>query len=181
MINLSQLARESPNYPLLKKFKSIFIPDTYLANNVLDYQENAPKLEFPAYKRFPITDKYMDRAYIIINNVGLKRYSLSDITLPNWFIVHDDSSEEVVYWNENDKLFPTKTSFEQLQKNEGLKDDDFVSEVFLEYLIHNSMSSIVDVNKYVNHDSFKKEKRNYLSKIINGLLPEFNTGLRPAF
>jgi hypothetical protein len=181
MINLSQLARESPDYPLLRKIKSALKPDIYLADDVLDYQENAPKLEFPAYKRFPFASKFMDRAYIIINNVGIKKYSYNQVTLPDWFIIHDDSAQEVAYWNANDKLFPTITSFEQLQESQGLKDDDYVSEVFLEFLIQNHMSSIVEVNKYIHYDNPKKEKRNYLSEIINGLIPEFNAGLRPAF
>jgi hypothetical protein len=181
MINLSQLARESPNYPLFRKIKSVRNPDVYLADNVLDYQENAPRIVFPSYKRFPYTDKFMDRAHIILHNVGLKRYSCNNNTLANWFIIHDDSSQEVAYWNAEDELFPTRASFENLQDSQGLEANDWVYEVDIEYLIQNGMTSIVEVNKYASNDSSKKEKRNYLSEIINGLLPEFNPGLRPAY
>ena len=73
MLNLSQLARESPEYPLLGKIRSFRYPDIYLAENLADYQENAQSLEFPWYKRFPFPYKFMDRACIIFQNIGLKK------------------------------------------------------------------------------------------------------------
>ena len=97
MLNLSQLVRESQEYPLLKKIRNFRNPDIYLAENLADYQENAQSLEFSWYKRFPFQDKFMDRAYIIFQNVGLKKLVYEKMEIPNWFVLHDAFGQELIY------------------------------------------------------------------------------------
>jgi len=178
MLNLSQLARESPDYPLVGTIISFRNPDIYLAENLVDYHQNAPSLEFPWYKRFPLPDKSMDRAYIVFKNVGLKKLNL-DPDKPNWFVLHDDSGQELVYWNADHKTFPTMASFDQVQAKQGLKDDDWVYEVCVRYLIHSNLSSVVQVSRH--RFSNRKLERVSLTERIMSLFPEFEPQWQPAF
>src|SRR3989344_2613805 len=51
MINISEIIRQQPETSFFKKLRSLRDPDIYLAENIRDYRENAPNLEFPWYKR----------------------------------------------------------------------------------------------------------------------------------
>lgn len=179
MLNLSQLARESPNYSIVRRIRSIRDPDIYLAENLADYQHNAQSLEFPWYKRFPFPDKFMDRAYIIFQNVGLKKLNYEEIEIPNWFILHDYSGQELIYWNADNESFPTVASFEEVQKQQGLKDDDWVYDVFVRYLIPSNLPSVVEVNRY--KFSNRKPEIDSLAERIRSFFPEFEPEWQPAF
>jgi len=179
MLNLSHLARESPDYPLIKKIRSFRDPDIYLAENLADYKKNAPHLKFPWYKRFPFPDNFMDRAYIIFNNIGLKTLSYHSNEIPDWFLLHDDSGRELVFWNGNHDLFPTMDSFDNVRERQGLKDDDWVYDVFVRYLIHHDLPSIVEVNKY--KPSNRKPEKDSLAERINHFFPEFKSDWQPSF
>ena len=177
MLNLSQLARESSNYPLLNKIQNIIDPDIYLAENIADYKENAPNFEFPWYKRFPLTE---DRVYIIFQNIGIKTLEDEErIIIPNWFVLHDDSGQELVYWNSDSKLFPARASFEEIQETQGLKEEDWVYDVFIRYLIKSNFPSIAEVRKYNFSD--KKPERDTLAERIKSFFPEFEPSLQPSF
>lgn len=179
MLNLSQLARESPEYPQLRKIRSIRDPDIYLAENLADYQENAQSLEFPWYKRFPFPDKFMDKAYIIFQNIGLKKLDHEGMEIPNWFVLHDDSGQELIYWNANHELFPTTASFDEVQAEQGLKENDWVYDVFVRYLIPSNLPSVVEVNRY--KFSNRKPEKDSLTERIGSLFPEFEPEWQPAF
>ncbi len=170
MLNLSQLARESPNVSFVRKIRSFRDPNIYLAENLADYQQNAPILDFPRYKRFLSQDKFMDRAYIIFQNVGLKKLSHKRIEILNWFVLHDDSGQELVYWNADHELFPTLASFDEVQEKQGLKEDDWVYDVFIRYLIPSNLPSVVEVNKY--KFSNRKPEKDSLAEIIKDKIGE---------
>jgi len=179
MLNLSQIAKESSNYPVLRKIQNFKDPDVYLAENLADYHENAKLLEFPWYKRFPPSSKFRDRAYIVFQNVGLKKLVNGEMEIPNWFVLHDNSGLELVYWNADHELFPTLASFDEVQAEQGLKEDDWVYDVFVRYLIPNNLSSIVEVNRY--RFSTKKPEKDFLAKRVRSFFPEFEPELQPAF
>ena len=129
MLNLSQLARGFHDSPLFKRIQSIRNPEIYLAENLADYQENAPSLEFP------FSYKFVDRRYIIFQNIGLKKLVYEEMEIPNWFVLHDNSGQELIYWNADHELFPTMASFDEVQAEQGFKDDDWICDVFIRYLI----------------------------------------------
>jgi len=178
MLNLSQLARESHNYSKLEIIQSSLYPDIYLAQNLVDYQSNSRELKFPWYKSI-IPNMLEDRAYIIFQNVGLKILVHEQVKFPNWFILHDDSGEELIYWNANHELFPATNSFRKAQQQSGLKNDDWVYDVFVRYLISKDLPSIVDVRKYKFSD--KQPEKDSLVKRIRNFFPEFRPELQPAF
>lgn len=177
MLNLSQLARESPNYPLMWKIRSFRDPNRYLAENLADYQQNALKLEFPWYKRFSFP--HMDRAYIIFQNIGLKKLSHKGHEIPNWFALHDDSGQELVYWDTDHELFPALASFDEMQAEQGLKEDNWVYDVLVRYLIKHNLPSIVEVNRF--NSSSRKPKKDSLAERIRSFFPEFKPELQPVF
>ncbi len=179
MLNLSQLTRESQEYPLLGRIRSIRYPDIYLAENLADYQEDAQSLEFPWYKRFPFPDKFRDRAYIIFQNIGLKKLTHKEMEIYNWFVLHDESGQELVYWNANHELFPTLASFDEVQAEQGLKEDDWVYDVFIRYLIPSHLPSVVEVNRY--KFSNKEHEKDFLAERIKNFFPEFEPEWQPAF
>lgn len=179
MLNLSQLERESQDYSLLRRIRSFRDPDIYLAEDLTDYQKNASELEFPGYKRFPFRDKFMDRAYIIFQNIGLKKLIYEEMEVPDWFILHDDSGQELIYWNENHQLFPTIASFDEMQAEQGLKDDDWVYDVFVRYLISSNLPSVVEVNRY--RFSNRKSEKDSLTDRIKSFFPEFDPEWQSVF
>lgn len=156
MLNLSQLARESSDYPLFRRIRGILDNDIYLAKNVKDYWQNAPSLKFPSYKRFPFLDNSMDRAYILFQNVGLKKLKHGMDESSNWFVLHDDSGQEIVYWN----------------AEEDIKYDDWVCDVFVKYYRSFNLSGIVRVNKYCFLN--KESKRSSLHEKIRSFFCGFN-------
>ncbi|MFW6047365.1 MAG: hypothetical protein ACOCP4_06250 [Candidatus Woesearchaeota archaeon] len=179
MLNLSKLARDSPEYPIFRKIRSIRDPDIYLARSLADYKENTCSLDFPWYKRFPFTDNFMDRAYIIFQNIGLKKLSYEEVENPNWFLIHDKTGQEITYWNSDHDLFPTLTSFDELQSEQGLKEDYWVQDVFARYLISSNLLSIIEVNR--NNFSNRKLEEESLVDKIKDLFPNSEPELRPAF
>ena len=165
MLNLSKLARESSNYSLMTKIKLHRNQDVYLAENLRDYKKNAPTFEVPWYKTFPILDGSVDRAGIILQNVGLRKSSHE-----NWFLLHDDSGSDLVYWNADNPYFRAAISFEEAQEQQALKEDDWVYDVFLNYLIPDDLPNIVEVTKY--KFSNKKPEKNSLAETIKNFSPE---------
>ena len=178
MLNLSQLARECHEYPILRRIRSLRDPDIYLAENLVDYQESAKSLEFPWYKRLPFPDKSMDRAYIIFQNIGLKKLVREKMEIPNWFVLYDDSGKELVYWDADHELFPTIISSDKVQAERELK-DDWVYDVFVRFLIPSSLPSIVDVSAY--RFSNTKPKKESLAERIRNFFPEFESEWQPVF
>ncbi len=183
MLNLSQIVRESPNYTLIQKVKNFRAPDVCIAENLADYQKNAPNLGFPWYKRSPLSSMFGDKAYIIFRDIGLKKLLLEKVEVPNWFVLHDYSGQELVYWDANNVLFPTCESFDEVHEKQGLKEDDWVYEVIVRYSQHStqkklSLSSIIKVNKY--NSSNKNPKETSLIEKIRSFFPEFKPKLQTA-
>src|SRR3989344_6426559 len=130
MINLSEIKRQ--NQPPLRRLKSLLTPDYYSAEDIAEYKREAPKLQFPWYKRFDSPVEFMHRAYIIIQSVGLTKIQ----TPPNWVVVHDSSGEELVYWNDSHDLVPALTSPDEF------KEEDWAYEVCIRYIIPKEFASI---------------------------------------
>lgn len=171
MINISDIIRQQPETSFLRKIRSLRDPDIYFAENIRDYRENAPNLEFPWYKRdILFYSDCDDRAYISIMNVELNKLKINNFEIPNWFIIHDETYTEVVYWNANSDLIPTLHSFEELQEKQGLKDGDYVYDIFLRYLIKKDFTSIVEVRKY-NFSNKKPEKESIIER-VRGFFPK---------
>jgi len=175
MINLSQFARESTEYSIWKKMRSLRRPDIYLAENIKDYRENAPNIDFPWYKKSSPHLDFMEEAYISILNVGINKLLLEGLEIPDWFVIHDESGSDVVYWNKKNYLTPALLSFEDAQENQGLRDGDHVYDIFLRYMIKKDFTSIVEVNKY----KFSNKKRNRESAIER--VKVFSPLLDPSF
>ena len=149
MLNLSQLLRESQEISFFKKIISLRDPDIYLAENLKDYQENYKSVEFPWYKRFPFP-KFIsnddDRIYILFKGIGLEKPVRKDIIIPPyWFILHDDSGQELVYWNKDSGLFPAAVSFEEMQE-QGFKDNEWI-EALVRCQLKSGFLSIADIRK----------------------------------
>ena len=165
MINISEIIRQQPETSFFKKLRSLRDPDIYLAENIRDYRENAPNLEFPWYKRgVPFVKDSDERVYISIMDVGLSKLKINNIKIPDWFVIHDETYAEVVYWNINSNLIPTLHSFEELQEKQGLKDGDYIYDILLRYLIKKDFPSIVEVRKY-NFSNRKPEKESIMERV----------------
>ena len=171
MINLSQLARQSNEISLFEKIKSLRRLEIYLAENIRDYHENAPKLKFPWYKRdILFRMDYDDRAYISIMNVKLETLKeKGEIEIPNWFLIHDDTGKDVVYWDSEGDLLPASHSFVEAQEEQCLRDGDWIYDILLRYLIKKDLPSIIEVRKY-NFSRKKPEKDSLLDR-VKDLLP----------
>ena len=149
MINLSELGRSSLVVPIWKKTQSLRDPDIYLAENIADYKENGPNLVFPWYKRFPSSDNFMDRAFISLMGVGIdKLRDKSGIEISNWFIVHDESGAEVMYWGGRNDVLPTIQTYAEAQEEQRLCDGDFVYDIFFRYLINHNLPNIIELRKF---------------------------------
>ena len=165
MINLSEIIRQQPETSFLRKLRSLRDPDIYLAENIRDYRENAPNLEFPWYKRsVPFVKDLDERVYISIMDVRLNKLKINNFEIPNYFVIHDETYAEVVYWNINSNLIPTLHSFEELQEKQGLKDGDYIYDILLRYLIKKDFPSIVEVRKY-NFSNRKPEKESIMERV----------------
>src|SRR3989344_1463356 len=117
MINLSEIIRQQPETSFLRKLRSLRDPDIYLAENIRDYRENAPNLNFPWYKRgVPFVKDLDERVYISIMNVRLNKLKDGRIEIPKCFVIYDNTGHDIVYWDSDNKYFPTLYSFEELEQ-----------------------------------------------------------------
>lgn len=162
MINISEIIRQQPETSFLRKLRSLRGPDIYLAENIMDYRENAPNLEFPWYKRESIFyhADFMERAYISIMNVGLNKLRINNIEIPDLFVIHDETYTDIVYWSNS-------IPFEEVQ---GLKDGNYIYNILLRYLIKKNLPSIVEVRKY-NFSNRKLEKESIMER-VRGFFPK---------
>ena len=127
-------------------------PDIYLAENMGDYRENAPKIKIPFIQKIIS----IPRIYISINNVCIERLKVKDYIVPNYFKVHDDTGEDIMIWDKGNPLFSALHSFEEVQEKQFLKDKDWIQELFFRYYLNYDFPSIVEVNKYKKR-YFQKE------------------------
>ena len=104
--------------------------------------------------------------------------SIGKLEIPNWFVLHDDSGLELVYWNADHELFPTLASFDEVQGQQGLKEDDWVYDVFVRYLIPHNLASVVEVNKY--KFSSRKPERDSLAERARDFFPGLEVEGQPA-
>ncbi|HII71714.1 TPA: hypothetical protein HA265_03085 [Candidatus Woesearchaeota archaeon] len=152
MINLTRLSLGSPRYTPFEKIRLAIETDFYVAENMADYKNEAPKIINPWYKQlnyFPFSGELFDRAAIILNNVRLEVCGKDpDDKGPDWFRVSDSTGEDRMYWSVHDMYFSAAHSFEELYERQGLKDGDWVHEVLVLYWIKKELPIICNVQKY---------------------------------
>ena len=177
MLNLSELGRASPDCSLWHKFRTFRDPDIYLVENMQDYIDNVRSIPFPWYKKpFPNILFSHERAYIIIPNVGIRTIEQElnlDVDMEsNFFVVHDDTGLRVMYWGgEEENYFNSIQSFETASETQGLKDDDWVYDIFVRYIIKADLPTIIEVRKY--KFSNKKPETKTLAERIKEFIPQF--------
>jgi len=165
MINLSELAIKSPEVSLFRKFSLMRDPYIYLAENIRDYKENISKIEFPWYKRkgFMLNSS---RAYISIDNVRIDKSNKH-----NFFEISDSTGEDIMYWG--DEFFSQIYSFEEAQKQQGLKLGDKIHNIYFIHIIDHELPLIIEVQKYPQD---KPPKNNYprkksIKERLNEIIP----------
>ena len=94
----------------------------------------------------------------------------------NFFGPYDNTGQEVMFWR-NNPPFCAKMSFEQVQEEQGLKEDDYVHEVFSLYLLESNLSHIGEVQK--NRASRRIVRGDPLVEKIKSFIPEIMPG--PVF
>ncbi len=164
MLNLSEFFRSNGRLSVKAKLRSLKDPNIYLAENVGDYLENKNKMEMKFYQGFlPPIDYFTDRrAFVFFHNVGIRVSKIDEESeRPQWFYVHDETGEELMNWHNDPSLIvaPPIRTFNQVEDEEDLKLDDFVSRVIIQYDINYKMPYIIDVEKqkYKLRPDTKKE------------------------
>ncbi len=152
MINLSELERESNTLSPLKKLKShLLVSDIYFAESIKDYKEACLNLSYPWYKKFPIFSDIANQACIIIQNIKLQTYE-SYTNIPyqnmNWFVIEDETDFDILYWNPKEIISPSINSYEELAQTQGLKENDFVYDIFFRKFLPDRCTHIIEVQKY---------------------------------
>lgn len=150
MINLSQFIRESSEVPMFKKFQMYFQSETYISENISDFNENAHNIVLPWHRKFSkyATLRRPDEILMMFYDVGLREIDMANIELTDFFPgvrlfeLHDESGSTLAQWG-----FSPYRSFEQARSEEGLKEEDFVHNLFATYSLKNSNVSILDVTK----------------------------------
>lgn len=178
MLNLSELDRASPDCSLWHKLRTFRDPDIYLVENMRDYTDNVQSIPFPWYKK-PFPHKlfgYQERAYIIIHNVGIRTVEQElnlDVDLrTNYFVVHDNTDLRVMYWGgEEENYFNSIQSFDTASEVQGLKEDDWVYDIFVKYIIKADLPIIIEVRKY--KFSNRKPETKTLTEKIKEFIPKF--------
>ena len=186
MQNLSELGRASPDLSLWHKIRTFRDPDIYFVENMRDYIDNVRFIPFPWYKS-PCPHKlfsYPERAYIIISNIGIRTVEQGlDIEntgyRSNYFVVHDDTGLRVMYWGKGEELdVGSLQSFDTAADSQGLKDDDWVYDIFVRYIIKADLPTIIEVRKY--KFSNRKPETKTLTERVKELLPQFIPDPLPA-
>lgn len=169
MINISELGRQSPRWSWWQKLDSLQTPDIYLAENVADYLEDAPHIRWPRHKQFFCSPS--PRAYIILHNVGLSvPEKLRELQDTHWFIMHDKTGRDLMYWDPEHPLCAAEHSYEEAREEQGLTEDDWVYEVFFRYFINYGFRHIVEVKK--SHFSRRRHATDSLRERIRDFLPD---------
>ena len=144
MLNLSQIILTSSEISLIKKIKRLIEPDIYIASNISDYKTSIDGLNYPWYKGLPVPDRVINpslrRYHIILNNLGITLLEEGDSKEPQMFDLHDSSGHCVVPWFKRTNIFQPYRSFEELQQEQGLKEDDWVHEVYILHWIEDGVS-----------------------------------------
>ncbi len=147
MLNISRRAMKDGRVPITFYPRVIFGPDFYLAANVRDFLQSRDNLPYPWYKR---ARSPVSQAFVILNNVGLEILEDDDDELSGAMCVrlHDTTAEMVAIWP-NNSSGPSLTlrNFKEVQEKDGLTVDDWVSRVYLKYLIGHDVPIIIDVEK----------------------------------
>jgi hypothetical protein len=180
MINLSELARKNPDYPLWWKIKYFVVPDIYFAENIRDLKENAHKIKIPWHKKSTM-GRNLDHILIQMINLGLKTNCICSDggkVSPPWFVIHDSTGQEVAYWqeDEHDDILGTPHTYQLAKEKQGLKDDDWTYEIYLRYFLKGNLSTILQVNKY----KFSNPKKDSLLEKIKNYLPNSDLIPQPA-
>ena len=167
MINITELNKNSPDTSLIKRLSLLKSIDLYLAESMEDYLINAPKINYPKWKRLVVPNL----ASIVIFNIGI-RAEFDERTPRNYdkFVVHDYTGEDLMYWMKGHNLFPSENTFEEVQREQGLKEDDFVYSIYFGYHIEANCPFIYKVTKYKKRIA-EEEKDSVFDK-IRKFIPE---------
>ncbi len=175
MLNITEISRPKRG---LSGLLAMLDPDIYVAACVHDFLESIEQLPFPWYKDFPLglVDP-VPRAYVVFNNVGLTRAVLSyPEAEPNRFLIHDGTGDFSAVWpDKNDFFGSEERSFERAHEEQGLTEDDWVSEVFLKCFLDPSAYLIAIVTKT---RSPRREQETLAEKIAR-ISRAFNPQLTP--
>ena len=87
------------------------------------------------------------------------------------FIVHDDTGQDLMYWFERGRLLQASHSYEEVQKEQGLKREDWVHDILVRYLIKYKLPTIIDVRKY-KFSNKEPEKQSIVEK-IRSFFPDY--------
>ena len=180
MINLSQLARENGTYSLMEKIQLLFDYDIYLAENIRDYKKSAYYIKTPWYKT---TDTSLSVFGVIIRNVGIDLVEEDLNKKLRRFIVHDATDRDLMLWYGKNGEFGVYKTFEQVQKEQGLRQKDWVYQVNIKHIsmshentpfnrYYRSLAIIEDVKKH-NYTRIISEKESLLDR-LKGFLPQIN-------
>ncbi len=167
MINLSQYARQSPQTSISEKICLLKGSDIYLAENIADYKEHAPKIKLPLYQKIQYWTQYKNRLHydagIILMHIGIEM-----TVLPNIFRIHDSSGEDIMYWNKDNEYFGAMHSYEEARQN--LKDNNWAADILVRYLIESDLPTIIEMKRY--KFSNKKPDKNTLAERIRELFSD---------
>jgi hypothetical protein len=142
MLNVSEIARKDSRFPLKGKIKSLFYPDTYLADNVADLEENAPKIRQNWTKRLhPIHGN--TKALVILDgvNIGPTRKNSA------LYKLYDCTGRSLFYY------YPCQEILE------GLKEEltsEFVYDMVVRYRDNFDIPYLVSFQKYPSREELEK-------------------------
>ncbi len=149
MRNLTVETLRSDQVTVANKLSSLFQPNIYQAEDLFDFTDNRKELTCGWWQRS--TPFRLRQAYILIYNVSIMVMNGQgrdeEADSPCWFKLQDHSDMLVVPWYHSLPVIASRLSFTQAQKEQGLKENDFVYEVTLGYYLDNDLPYIIDVQK----------------------------------
>lgn len=173
MINISEEYRNLPHVSHLNQITSYENPDVFMAENILDFQQNNHLITVSKYKLFPWSIEPLEVGYINFHNVRLVKYA------GNTFNIIDGSGNQIVSWDTSNLIFPAKQSYEEAQEKQGLENGNWVHSLQLGYDIHSKQSAILSVQKN-EFDTKGYEKESLLAK-IKSFFPDFEADINPLW
>jgi hypothetical protein len=178
MLNFNEVILKSPDYSLVDKIKSIRYPNMYHVDDIGDYLNNKDNITFDWYKKIPFPSELPYCAYVFFSNVGLKRIGFNDDFNLHIFCMHDSSGEDIIYWGNYKNTIKTLKTFEEMQKKEGLKDNDWLFSVLVRYLISYNLPTIYSVNKFNFSNKVYKDS---IKDKVNNFFPTFKPDFQISF
>ena len=144
MLNLTPLLLRNESIDIRKKISMLWDPNLYLAENISDFQKEAEEIKMPWYKIGRIL--VGPRIYVIVQNVAIEEI----INHPDWYLMHDDSGQKVIYWDEDHFLFPA------LSDPKSTLEQGSYFDVLFCYLYRNKVSYVTKVEEYSGRINIKK-------------------------